>query len=91
MADTAAVEFAGFALAVWLYHRGSIAKSGAGTIAPWGLVVLLSGIYVANLVGPPPPDWRTIAWVGQAQWLLAACGYWIERNRISRTAGGSGR
>jgi hypothetical protein len=46
-----------------------------------GLAVLLAVIYAANLLGPAPSDARAIAWVGQAQWLLVAMGYWIDAHR----------
>lgn len=88
MPATVVVELAGFALAVWFYHRGSVARSRTGSAAFWGLIALLIAIYIANLAGPPPPERRMIAWVGQAQWLLVAWGYWIERNRRPRTLEG---
>lgn len=31
-------------------------------------------------LGPPPPSVQAIAWVGQAQWLLVAAGYALDRN-----------
>jgi hypothetical protein len=46
-------------------------------------VVFLGVTYVGNLFGAPPPDAMAIAWVGQAQWLLVAWGYWIDRHRVS--------
>ena len=45
------------------------------------LVALLGLIYAGNLLGPPPPDVLAIAWVGHAQWLVVAWGYWIDRHR----------
>jgi len=35
-------------------------------------------------LGPPPPSVSAIAWIGQAQRLLVAWGYWIDRNRRAR-------
>ena len=35
-------------------------------------------------LGPPPPSVSAIAWIGQAQWLLVAWGYWIDRHRRAR-------
>jgi hypothetical protein len=61
------------------------------------LAVLLVVIQLGNALGPPPPSMEAIAWVGQAQWLLVAAGYWADRpSRGQRkrepgaaTAGGS--
>jgi hypothetical protein len=50
----------------------------------WALCVLIAFfvvIYLANLFGSPPPTVTALAWVGQAQWLLVAWGYWIDRHR----------
>jgi len=44
-------------------------------------------IYAGNLFGPPPPNVKAIAWVGQAQWLLIVWGYWIDRHRTSAGSG----
>ena len=48
-------------------------------IKPWVLAALLLAIQIANAVSPPPPSVEAIAWVGQAQWLLVAAGYWADR------------
>jgi hypothetical protein len=48
-----------------------------------GLVAFLAFIHASNLGGPPPPTVVAIAWVGHAQWLLVAWGYWIE-SRVGR-------
>lgn len=67
--------------AVWLYLRSTRARDATGRWALWALVLLLGLIYAGNLLGPPPPDVMAIAWLGQAQWLLVAWGYWIDRHR----------
>jgi hypothetical protein len=46
-----------------------------------GTVGFLLVIYAGNILGPPPPSVSAIAWIGQAQWLLVAWGYWIDRHR----------
>ena len=38
-------------------------------------------MYVANLIGPPPPSIEAIGIVGNAQWLIILWGYWIDKNR----------
>jgi hypothetical protein len=44
---------------------------------------LLLLIQLANVTGPPPPDVRALAWVGQLQWLLVLWGGWIDRHRVA--------
>ena len=61
--------------------RSTRARDAAGHWTLWALVALLGLIYAGNLLGPPPPDVVAIAWVGHAQWLLVAWGYWIDRHR----------
>ncbi len=78
---TLAIEFSLFALGTWLYLRATEATDAVGKWALWGLIALLVIIYVANLLGPPPPDVTALAWMGQAQWLLIVWGYWIDSHR----------
>jgi hypothetical protein len=42
-------------------------------------------IHFASLFGPPPPSVTALAWVGQAQWLLVAWGYWVDNHRRARS------
>lgn len=83
---TLAVELAVFAAGSTVYLRRTRAVDRTGSLALWALVALLLLIDVANLLGPPPPSATAVAWVGQAQWLLVAWAYWIDRHR--RTAPG---
>jgi hypothetical protein len=64
-----------------LYLRRTRARDRAGSLGLWGLVAFLVAIYAANLLGPPPPSVAAIAWAGQAQWLLVAWAYWLDRHR----------
>jgi hypothetical protein len=80
-AGTIVVELAIFALGVWLYLRTTVASDRTGMWALWSLIAFLLLIYFLNLFGPPPPDVTTIAWVGQAQWLLVLWGWWVDRHR----------
>jgi hypothetical protein len=81
LGDTLAVELLIFALGVWLYLRVTEPADAVGNWALWALLAFLVVTYVANLFGPPPPSVTALAWVGQAQWLLIAWGYWIDRHR----------
>lgn len=82
-AGTLVVEVGLFALGVYLYVRATRARDRIGSWALWSLVVFLAAVYAGNLFGAPPPDAMAIAWVGQAQWLLVAWGYWIDRHRVA--------
>lgn len=82
---TLAVELPIFAAGVWLYLRATEATGPTGRWALWGLVAFLTLIYLANLFGEPPPSVVAVAWIGHAQWLLVAWGYWVDRYR--RAAG----
>lgn len=80
---TLVLEIGLFVLGILLYLRSTRARDGVGRWALAALIVFLGAIYAGNLLGPPPPDVTAIAWVGQAQWLLVAWGYWIDRHRAT--------
>lgn len=80
---TLVVELAVFAVGLALYLRRTRARDRAGSLGLWALVAFLLLIYAANLLGPPPPSVAAIAWAGQAQWLLVAWAYWLDRRRES--------
>jgi membrane-bound metal-dependent hydrolase YbcI (DUF457 family) len=73
---------AGFAL----YLRATRARDRAGSYGLWALVAFLVLIYAANLLGPPPPDQRTIALADLGQWLLVLWGFWVDRHRTPHTS-----
>jgi hypothetical protein len=78
---TLAVEVPIFFIGIRLYVTATRAKDRVGTYALIGLVAFLAMIHVGNVFGPPPPSVAAIAWVGQAQWLLVAWGYWVDAHR----------
>jgi len=78
---TMVVEFGLLAAGAALYAGSTRARDRTGSLALLGLVGFLVVIYLANILGPPPPNAKAIAWAGQAQWLLVAWGYWIDRHR----------
>ncbi len=78
---TLLVELSLFAAGAWLYLRATRPRDATGRWALVALIIFLAAIYTGNLFGTPPPDAMAIAWVGQAQWLLIAWGYWIDRHR----------
>ena len=78
-----AVELVLFGLGVWLYARSTSALNRRGSFGFWGLVIFLLVVYVANLLGPPPPSAEAVAWTAQGLWLIVAWGFWIDRHRSS--------
>lgn len=76
-----AVEGLLFIGAVAVYAHISRARDNSGRYGLWALVAFLGVIYVANLVGPPPPDETALAYAGLLQWLFVPWMYWIDRHR----------
>jgi hypothetical protein len=78
---TLALELGLFAAGFFVYVRATAARDRFGRIGPWALAAFLVLVYIANVFGPPPPSATAIAWAGQAQWLLVAFAYAIDRHR----------
>lgn len=78
---TVVVEAGLFAAGVALYARATRPLDRIGSAGLWSLVAFLMVVYVANLLGPPPPSPEAVAWVAQSIWLLVAWGYWLDRHR----------
>ena len=85
-AATVLVEGLLLAVALGLYLGATRPLDRTGSVALWGLVAFLVLLYAASLLGPPPPDTRTVAWAGNALWLIVLWGYWIDRHRGPRGA-----
>ncbi|MBL7791777.1 MAG: metal-dependent hydrolase [Saprospiraceae bacterium] len=80
-AGTIITESLLFVAGLYYYLKTTKAKDRIGTYAFWGLAAFMAVTYVANLMGPPPPDETTIAWAGHTQWLLVIWAYWLDRHR----------
>jgi hypothetical protein len=78
MTASLAVEFSIFAGGIWLYVKSTPSMDKVGRWSLAGLVVFLALLHLGSLFGPPPPSVTAIAWIGQAQWLLVAWGYWVD-------------
>jgi len=82
MPVTLVVESALFIAGVWLYLRATARVDDRSQWPLWTLVAFLLLVYAMNMFGgAPPPGVPALAWVAQAQWLLVAWGYWVERCR----------
>jgi hypothetical protein len=58
-------------------------------LALWAFVVTMVAFYVANVIGPPPPNARALATVAFLMWLFVPWAYWIDRHREVRATGGA--
>lgn len=77
------LELALFAWGVLVYARCTRPRTAAGRYGFVALVAFLLLVQVLNVLGPPPPDVRPVAWVGQAQWLLVLWGWWVDAQRFA--------
>ena len=78
---TLAVEFLLYAIGVVVYLKSTVARDRVGSIGLWMLLLFLALVELANVLGPPPPSVRAVAWSAQAMWLLVAWAYWVDRHR----------
>src|SRR5262249_30232230 len=69
LAGTVIVEGLLFVVGVVVYTRATLARSRTGTISMWAFVAVLVALYVANLVGPPPPSPKAVMVAGFLGWL----------------------
>ena len=81
---TVPLELSLFAAGIWLYVRNTKPVDRQGSIGLWSLAIFLLVIYVAGLLGPPPPSATAVAWSAQALWLVVAWGFWVDHHRQRR-------
>jgi hypothetical protein len=81
---TIVVESVLFLFGIFLYLRTTKAKDKIGVIALWTFIIFLAICYIANIVGPPPPDAGPVGWMALSMWLFIPWGYWIDRHRQNR-------
>lgn len=85
---TIAVETLLFIAGIALYLSVTRPRNRAGIFGFWALVIVLYGIYIGNIVGPPPPDTGVLAVVGNASWLFVLWAFWVDRQRQPAAASG---
>ncbi|HEX9049262.1 MAG TPA: hypothetical protein VF841_01895 [Anaeromyxobacter sp.] len=78
---TFAVELGLLAAGLVVYVRAAPARDATGRRALAALAAFLVAVYLANVLGPPPPSVKAVAVGGLAQWLLVAWAAWIDRHR----------
>ncbi|VAX21240.1 hypothetical protein MNBD_NITROSPINAE03-1236 [hydrothermal vent metagenome] len=76
-----ALEFAIFAVGLFLYTRTMKAKDKTGRFALWGLVAFLLITWAGAIFGPPPPSVTMVAFPALLLWLLIPWAIWIDRHR----------
>ena len=81
---TLVVEGLIFATGIALYLRSTSLQTRAAKIGFWALVLVQLVIWASQPWGPPPPDVRTLAWVGLAAWLFPVWAWLIDRRTIPR-------
>lgn len=80
---TLVLELVMFAVGATLYLRGTSPIDRIGRIATWMLLAVLVLIEVANLMGPPPPSPRAVAYAALGLWLLVLWAWWADRHRTT--------
>jgi len=83
---TVLVEGTLFVAAVVLYSTITQPRDKIGDYAFRSFVGLLVLLYLANLLGPPPPSVGAIEVTGILSWLFIPWAYWIDRHRTIRPA-----
>jgi membrane-bound metal-dependent hydrolase YbcI (DUF457 family) len=81
---TLVVEFSMLAAGLRIYLGSTAPRDRTGTLALWTMVGALIVVYLASVLGPPPPSPEAVAWSAEAMWLFVLWGYWIDRHRVAR-------
>ena len=88
LSGTLALEVGIFIIGVILYLRATRPANRTGTYSFIALLVFLIVTYVINILGPPPPDYKAVAYSALLLWLLVPWGYWVDRNRHLKVGSG---
>lgn len=71
-----------FATGLYVYYSGSKAKDRTGTYVPAINFVMLALIYIANIMGPPPPNEMAVAISALGLWLFVGLAAWGDNHRL---------
>jgi len=82
---TLLVEGGLFVAGAMIYSRVTRPRDKAGEYSYKTFIALLVLIYLASLVGPPPPSVNAVEWAGVLSWLFLAWAYWIDDHRTPTT------
>lgn len=64
-----------------LYATATRPRTRAGSVGLWALLSVLVGIYLGNVLGPPPPSQAAIGVAGLLLWLFLPWAAWVDRKR----------
>ena len=79
---TVIVEGLMFLAGVWIYFRSTRALDRTGEWGFWSFVLGLAGLYVANVLSPPPTSVKGMVWVAIGLVVLGiAWAWWFDRHR----------
>ena len=80
---TLLVEGGLFVAGVMIYSRTTHPRDKIGEYSYKTFVAFLVLIYLASLMGPPPPNVTAVEWTGVLAWFLLAWAYWIDQHRTT--------
>jgi len=83
---TISVEVPMYVVGAWLYLSMTRARDRTGSYALLAFLAFGLVTYVANILGPPPPNPRAIAFVTLTLWLVPVWAWWIDRHRTVKPA-----
>ena len=69
-----------FIAGIYFYLQTTKPSGVKGKLIFWSLIIFLVVMYIISTFSPPPPSVKPIGYMGLAQWLLIAWGYWADRN-----------
>ncbi len=72
-----------YAIGIFLYVRATRPRDAIGRWGLWSLLALLFLLWIASLLGPPPPNERVLAWSALSAWIIVPWGWWADRHRTS--------
>ncbi|MCU1228109.1 MAG: hypothetical protein JWO97_993 [Acidobacteria bacterium] len=83
-AATIVVESLLFIGGLALYVRATRPRDRIGSLGFAAFVLFLVLIYVANIIGPPPPNAEAVAGLALSAWLLPLWAWWFDAHREAR-------
>jgi hypothetical protein len=78
---TFALEFLVYGLGIALYLTQTKSKDAIGRYAFWSLILVLAGVWLGSIFGPPPSNPRILAFSALAMWLTIPWIAWADRHR----------
>jgi len=80
---TILVESLIFIVGARLYARATHPRDRTGALAFRSFIALLFFVYLLNILGPPPPSEKAVAFSALGMWLFVVWAYWLDRHRLA--------